>query len=346
MSNNIQQRSPNASAVDFGWDFQHNAGIMIMLMNIKDARSIRIEGASEDIEITLNNGHKIYAQAKSVTRYDDFSNVLANIKKSIGTLNNAWQNGDGECLIYTTNSPNPLNDRMSMMAFSSAPACISYDELPTQACKGKIDKIYSQKRCSFPKEKFRIFVFGFHGNEDDNRYRNVENWVGRFMESVELHGSFYWGKRAMERWQVLFGRNATKTDRRIEISKETMMWPLIVWLCDAHETDVWSSNVDEGAREEINRHYQRVIRDAKEDFRFVTKVLSLFDEYKALHENRNKGLKDVVQAFVSNRWGEFLLDFDLRGADDEITEAVISLAVENVIRNRFAIKRIKAEVNL
>ena len=38
----------NAASVEFGWDFQHNAGIMIMLMNIKDAKSIKIEGKSED----------------------------------------------------------------------------------------------------------------------------------------------------------------------------------------------------------------------------------------------------------------------------------------------------------
>lgn len=336
----------NAASVEFGWDFQHNAGIMIMLMNIKDAKSIKIEGKSEDIEITLRNGHKIYAQAKSVVRYDDFSHVLANVKKSIGTLNNAWKNGDGECLIYTTNSPNPLSDRMSVMAFSAGPVCLSYDELPTRACKDKIDKIYLQQRCNFPKEKFRIFVFGFHGDEDANRYRNVEESVGKFMERVGLRGRFYWGKRAMERWQVLFGRNASNADLHIEITKEEMMWPLIVWLCDAHEKDVWSSNLDDAAIEEIDMHYKMLIRDVKEDFRFVAKVLSMFDGYKALLENRSKSVKDATLTFVTEKWHEFREDFDLRGADEDITKGVISLAVENVIRNRFDIKRIKAEVNL
>ena len=54
-----------ATSVLFGFDFQANAAIVLMLENIKDMSSIRLEG-SEDIEINLNNGSSILAQAKSV----------------------------------------------------------------------------------------------------------------------------------------------------------------------------------------------------------------------------------------------------------------------------------------
>ena len=45
----------NASASAFGWDFQANSAILLMLENIKDAKRVRVEGADEDIEITLQN---------------------------------------------------------------------------------------------------------------------------------------------------------------------------------------------------------------------------------------------------------------------------------------------------
>lgn len=37
----------NASAVIFGFDFQVNAAIVLMLENIKDMKSIRLEGKSD-----------------------------------------------------------------------------------------------------------------------------------------------------------------------------------------------------------------------------------------------------------------------------------------------------------
>ena len=45
----------NASASAFGWDFQANSAILLMLENIKDAKRIRVEGADEDIEVTLQD---------------------------------------------------------------------------------------------------------------------------------------------------------------------------------------------------------------------------------------------------------------------------------------------------
>ena len=42
----------NASASAFGWDFQANAAILLMLENIQEAEMVRVEGKDEDIEIT------------------------------------------------------------------------------------------------------------------------------------------------------------------------------------------------------------------------------------------------------------------------------------------------------
>ena len=48
----------NASASAFGWDFQVNAAILFLLDNIEEAERIRVEGANEGIEITLNDKKK------------------------------------------------------------------------------------------------------------------------------------------------------------------------------------------------------------------------------------------------------------------------------------------------
>lgn len=73
----------NASASAFGWDFQANSAILLMLENIKEAKRVRVEGANEDIEITLQDHTKIYAQAKAVEKPDDTSHVIDKLTKII-----------------------------------------------------------------------------------------------------------------------------------------------------------------------------------------------------------------------------------------------------------------------
>ena len=59
------KKSSNAVPAAFGWTFQSNAGIVIMLKNLQRADAVRIEG-DEDIEVHLSNGKKVYAQAKGL----------------------------------------------------------------------------------------------------------------------------------------------------------------------------------------------------------------------------------------------------------------------------------------
>ena len=77
-------KNRRAHAVLFGFDFQRNAAIVLMLENIKELHSVRLEGNEEDIELTLENGQKILAQAKAVEKSSyDFSHVRENLKNAL-----------------------------------------------------------------------------------------------------------------------------------------------------------------------------------------------------------------------------------------------------------------------
>lgn len=126
----------NASSSAFGWDFQTNAAILLMLDNITQNRSIKVEGKDEDIEIELNNGKKIYAQAKSVVKSDGYNNVTPNLKKSLNTLNDTSSKNDNiDKLIYITNTPNPFNSKESMHQFTDY-SKLSFDDL-SNICQKK-----------------------------------------------------------------------------------------------------------------------------------------------------------------------------------------------------------------
>lgn len=94
-------RDRRAHSVLFGFDFQVNAAIVLMLENIKELNSLRLEGNEEDIELTLEGNRKILVQAKSVENASsDFSNVRANLKKALMTLSEGTQKVDAKQLIF------------------------------------------------------------------------------------------------------------------------------------------------------------------------------------------------------------------------------------------------------
>lgn len=124
----------NASASAFGWDFQANSAILLMLENIKDAKRIRVEGSDEDIEVTLQDKSKIYAQAKAVVKPDDYTQVVDKLTAALETLSLAAKNGDGSKFTYVTNSPNPFNNQKTMSFFTGR-THLDFDELPDDAQK-------------------------------------------------------------------------------------------------------------------------------------------------------------------------------------------------------------------
>ncbi len=88
-------KSSNASPEVFGFDFQVNATIFLLLDNIKDIKTVRMEGASEDIELTMNDGNQIMAQAKGVVKgSSDFSHVRSKLSDAIA-IYDSW----GNCLL-------------------------------------------------------------------------------------------------------------------------------------------------------------------------------------------------------------------------------------------------------
>lgn len=172
-----------ATSVLFGFDFQANAAIVLMLENIKDMSSIRLEG-SEDIEINLNNGSSILAQAKSVVNSStDFSNVLSNLKKSIISLSEAEHKlGVVKELIYITNTPNPFNEKQLNPIFYGA-SQRDYSSLP-RPLKDKINKIISKIEKPLDTSKFKIQILPFETDNDNERYKCVMNAIGDFIPKL------------------------------------------------------------------------------------------------------------------------------------------------------------------
>jgi hypothetical protein len=330
--------SSNASDSASGWDFQRNAAIVLMLLNIEKAKSVKVEGDSEDIEISLNNGKVIYSQAKFVADPDNTNPVIKNLEKSLKTLNNAAKNDNFEDLIYITNSSNPFNSVKTLRVFSSGLNMLPYSDLP-EICKKKIDEILKKNKYNLDKDCLSVYVLQFYGSKNENKYKVIKEQINEFLNKLSFSSLGKEGE-LLNLWQNEFFINATEHNRKLKISKAQMIWPLIVSICELNREDAILSACDDGEFDEIKHEYKTIIDNNSERFSFITKVLTSFSQYDA-PSNGNK-----AELFIFNNWKDYESEFSLDNVEKEIKEKVIKLTLSNVIKKRYTIDKIKKGVHL
>lgn len=329
-------RSSNATASAFGWEFQSNAALMLMLKNIEGASEAKVEGETEDVEITLSNGKFLMAQAKSVEKPDDFSHVKRNMEAALRTLNEASKKAGVEQLIFVTNSPNPFNSKQTMYKFSSPLNIAPFSELP-EICQKSISDICSKNGYGIDTSMLTVYVMQFHGESGDERYKVLQTLTMEFLNSLGV--SNVSTEQMLSLWQNSFRVNASQ--RTSVIKKESMVWPIIAILCEARETDTELEEYDPSDVREILQKYRAIINNNSERFEFVSNILSDYNDF-----SREMKSKERMKHFVSERWSQYKNDFDLKSADVITEEMVIKITISNVLKNRRIIAEIKGKVKL
>lgn len=323
----------NASPSSFGWDFQANSAILLMLENIQDAKRIRVEGADEDIELTLQDKSKIYAQAKSVSKPDDYSHVIDKLSDALETLSLAAKNGDASHLTYITNSPNPFNNQKTMSFFTGR-THLSFNELPDSA-KNKIEEIIKRNGYTgIDLEKLDIRVIPFYGDDLKNRYKEIRACINEFLTDakVDIQGI---DTDIMAIWQRDLFQNATQIDTSICIPKEKMIWPLIVLVVDRSTANDYKKDFEDDEIEEIERRYKLIINQNTMSYNMISRVMSDY-----------KNSKKRAKAFISEQWSNYSDIVEMIDADDETKESLVKIILYRIITQRQYIQNIKRGANL
>lgn len=86
-----------------------------MLDHIRDAKGIKMEGLKEDVEIKLNDGSYVFAQAKGTMSPDDNSNAIRDLSEALETLSEADASESAEELLFVTNRTDPLHYASSVL---------------------------------------------------------------------------------------------------------------------------------------------------------------------------------------------------------------------------------------
>ncbi len=333
--------SRRADAVLFGFDFQVNAAIVLMLENIKELSSLRLEGNEEDIVLTLNDDQKILAQAKAVVNSSsDFKNVRANMKKSLTSLSEGSQGVNVRQLIMITNSPNPFKDTKSQSIFLGH-AHRKYDTLPPSA-KKIVDDYLSEIDNPLDTSLFSVQVLPFETDDDNERYKIVLQVINDFIGELNANLSPGIGKTLHRIWKDDIFKNGSKKDADIVLNKKDLIWPIIVIETDiSHCDDSFVDEFDPGLYDEITRRYSDIINSCCERVEFFTQILFDYNAYSFSGKPIDK-----QKSFVDNCWKNYTEDFTIDNITAEEMEVLIKIILHNVLRRRIAINKIKKGVNL
>lgn len=323
----------NASSSAFGWDFQANSAMLLMLENIREAKRVRVEGSDEDIEITLDDHTKIYAQAKAVEKPDDTSHVIDKLTKALETLSDAAKNGDGSQFTYMTNSSNPFNNQRTVSYFTGR-THLGFDELPDQAQKRIKDIITKNGFADLDVHKLDIRVIPFYGNDLKNRYKEIQACVNEFLAtvSVNLPGV---NAEIMEIWQRDLFLNATQSDTAISVSKEKMIWRLIVLVVDKTAANEYKKDFYDDEISEIERKYKLIINQNTMSYEIISRILS---DYRKI--------KGSSKQFVGDHWKDYLDIVNVIEADNDTKESLLKIILYRILTQRQYIRDIKRGSNL
>lgn len=323
----------NASSSAFGWDFQANSAMLLMLENIREAKRVRVEGSDEDIEITLDDHMKIYAQAKAVEKPDDTSHVIDKLTKALETLSDAAKNGDGSQFTYMTNSSNPFNNQRTVSYFTGR-THLGFDELPDQAQKRIKDIITKNGFADLDVHKLDIRVIPFYGNDLKNRYKEIQACVNEFLATVnvDLPGV---NAEIMEIWQRDLFLNATQSDTAISVSKEKMIWRLIVLVVDKTAANEYKKDFDDDEISEIERKYKLIINQNTMSYEIISRILS---DYRKI--------KGSSKQFVGDHWKDYLDIVNVIEADNDTKESLLKIILYRILTQRQYIRDIKRGSNL
>lgn len=329
-----------ASKVLFGFDFQVNAAIVLMLENINDLESLRLESDLEDIDLTLDNGQHILAQAKAIVNGStDFQNVRRNLQQALTSLSEACQSAEAKQLILITNSLNPLNDE-AFRQLIWGPTRRTFSTLPPSA-QEIITEYLSKIPNSLDPDKFTVQVLPFETDDDDERYKAVMHAIDNFIGGLRLNIPGL-GKRLLETWHWEIFTNGTKSDSAIRLNKKSIIWPIMVIATDVEYCDDdFLNQFDPAEYEEIVHHYKETIDNCCERIEFFTKVLYDFSAF----DPSQKGTERML-AFVEQTWTNYREEFAIPGIDAQTQEGLAKVVLYNIVRRRYTIEKIKGGVNL
>lgn len=139
-----------------------------------------------------------------------------------------------------------------------------------------------------------IRVIPFYGDDLKNRYKEIKAIINEFLDSVniDLPGI---NTDIMQIWQRDLFQNATQIDTTIDISKEKLIWPLIVLVVDRKATSEYTKDFDDDEIEYVQQKYKLIINQNTLSYNMISRVITDYER-----------LKGAPKEFVEDHWMDYM----------------------------------------
>ncbi len=363
--------SNDATASSFGWNFQANAGIFLFLKFVQSATDIKIESKLQDIEITLTDGNKIFAQAKPSQDYTIAKDKKEKFKDAIVSL--ARNSPINNQLIYISNIPDTFNSAKnffdnSIVSYNSCLAAIKKEidntfKSTVTSIEKKIKKEVKEERKNklieiknkveqFDKSTLYISTISPYFGNEENRYIKISDTILSFLiDYIKLSRDDAIGikQRLLEHWQLRLEHNSTVSDKCDvkKITKADFVWPIAALLIDNDLSEInecLSFTPDKSITNEVNRIMESKTSVYHERFEFSNKVLQEFEQFKK--EVYGKSITQPVEKeFIKKCSYKFIDEFRVT-SDENVTEYLTKAFLYRIISNNRNMQKISAGVGV
>ncbi len=335
----------NAQASAFGWDFQSSLALFIVSQDLKDLKSIKVEGKTEDIEISYENQEMIYIQAKSQRDPYSSSNTNKHLQDALKTLINASQNNSYASLVYGTNIANPFVFQKFSTMFANSPTKYSFSELPDkikekiQSYVVKVAKKEKLDLSNFDINRLIIRTLPFFGDDDQTRYRFIKESVIVFLTSIGLNNAQ--ATRVFENYQLDFAKNPSKS---IALEKGDLTWPIVIFALDPVSDEFFEEfDLDMGEEDAIENTYSEFIERKLIDFPFINQVIQQYRDY--LKSKKYASKRTAPKSFIEE-YADYYEKKLFFSESNDTSNAVTKFIIWKILKKIKLIERLDKEVGL
>lgn len=359
--------SNDASASVFGWDFQVNAAIFLGLHYIENLSEIKVESDKQDIELTLNDSSKVFAQAKSAQDYSTANNNKKKIKDGLLSLARTHQTDSNGLFIYISNIPNVFSEEYGIFnnnvrSYKDLSATVKKqvddlfdairDDLDKKIKENKkkpnvIEKLNYYYHCveNFNKEKLCFSVVVPYIGGDESRYSPIVDKIAdTLLEFFQLdHNQIITLRKKLLRfYHECFLLNASTSDDgdiSKAIKRKDFIWPAIALTIDQTELnpDEWCFEaLDEATCSEIFEGIGKIKISYHERFELITKIMTDYTKYKRNHI----GSLTIEKNFANDHYLSYLYEFDGYNIDDNIKKLITIWFLYRTVKNNILINKI------
>lgn len=363
----------DASASSFGWNFQANAGIFLFLHFIKEAKDLKIESKLQDIEITLTDKNKILAQAKSSQdpsadkgKKAKFKDALISIAKTskqepnaqfiyISNESDTFSSGDkafdnrirsyNECL----ESIRKEIDETFEATIHSLSAKIKKAQKSSEGKKAKQLTEIKQLIENLNKDNLSVSCITQFWGKEENRYASIVEKINEFL-TITLNYDLITAKkisnRLFEHWSFECGFNSTEKDEHKEMTKESFLWPISIFLLkDIHRdiTDCLDFTCDSSLEEEVDAIFEDSKMLYHERFEFSNRIIQDYYDFK---QNLVSKIKEPEKEFIKKNWKKYVDEFAQENFDEEELEYVTKSFIYRILMNSRNLHNICSKVGI